>query len=218
MDRVSSHWRHLASDNFFSYNDFDLTSMNGVNWVEGLSPHQRERLGSIVLFFDFDLVSNRKRKHMNRLIRAVGQSCRLRKIKIWVIYYGSMGEQPTPAQQRQMFRQMPGIELLSRLRGIDELVVDAAFRVDATEVRWLEQCLAKPKGRQGPRNDRSRYHYPALALESRSIRTLRGRNSAELDSELVSYGSEPTNFGTKVSKVVELKRLRELDWKNPDEP
>lgn len=214
MSSVSSAWRHFASNYFFSRNVFDLSSKGSVEWVKGLPLHHRERLSNAILGFEYG-TSIKNELYLKKLIRAVGQSCRLRKVTI-IAKFSEGGGQLTYDEVQYFMSTMKGLDFLSRLRGVDRLVVDLPLQLDATEVRRLEQCLAKPKGRQGKSNDRNLY--PALALEPLSENTLKRRTSAELDSELDAYGIEKADFMTKVSKAAELKRLRELDWKNPDEP
>ncbi|KAI4911678.1 hypothetical protein J4E90_006495 [Alternaria incomplexa] len=100
---------------------------------------------------------------------------------------------------------------------INPTVIDprVGMSVPPADMHFPLDCLAKPKGRRG-RHDQP-HLYPALALRPLSSDIL-VRLWSELDSELESYGEDPADFSTKISKAKKLERLRRLDWKNPDEP
>ncbi|KAI4692000.1 uncharacterized protein J4E84_002968 [Alternaria hordeiaustralica] len=179
----------------------------GMPWVQFSDTSASDRLE--------DTQIEMRRINTESMIREIGKSHTLRSVTIKVrVPYGI--QSLTPAEGRQRFLQMPELDLLSRLRGVDHLVVQAPFALGAPETVRLQQCLAKPKGRRG-RGDQP-HLYPALALHPLSSDTLVRRPWSELDSELESYGEDPADFSTKISKAKKLERLRRLDWKNPDEP
>ncbi|KAI4936250.1 hypothetical protein J4E85_001579 [Alternaria conjuncta] len=221
--------RRFAFDVFFGHNTFDLTcgnilyrralQRNPLRWIRGVPILYQESLMhvEISLYLGLGPVTYREKRRINteNMIREIGKSHTLRSVTIKVrVPYGI--QSLTPAEKRQRFLQMPELDLLSRLRGVDHLVVQAPFALGAPETARLQQCLAKPKGRRG-RGDQP-HLYPALALRPLSSDTLVRRPWSELDSELESYGGDPADFSTKISKAKKLEGLRRLDWKNPDEP
>jgi hypothetical protein len=150
MDEASIYWRlrNPALNHFFRYNVFDLTSRNSLKWIKGLPPHYRGQLAHVVLSFNLGSVDNPRQQNIysRQLVGLVGESTNLRTIKIKVRDFGGRRHR-TPAELEWLFLQMPGLELLTRLRGVGELVVDAPFQIAPTQILRLEQCLAKPKGR-----------------------------------------------------------------------
>ncbi|KAI4956209.1 hypothetical protein J4E91_000420 [Alternaria rosae] len=214
--------RRLALDQFFGYNTFDLTignvlRRNALRWIRGLPRQYREWLTRVEISLYLGPVTYPSKRRINteEMIREIGKSHVLRSVTIKVRDTTDI-RSLSPVEKHRRFRQMPGLDLLSRLRGVDNLVVEASFALEATKIRRLKQCLAKPKGRRG-RHDQPDL-YPALALHPLSSHTLVKRLWSELNSELESYGLNPENIKTKISKAEELGRLRRLDWKNPDEP
>jgi len=221
--------RRFAFDEFFGHNTFDLTcgnilyrnalQRNPLRWVRGVPILYQESLMhvEISLYLGLGPVTYREKRRIitENMIREIGKSHTLRSVTIKVRDPAGI-QSLTLAEKRQRFLQMPELDLLSRLRGVDHLVVQAPFALGAPETARLQQCLAKPKGRRG-RYDQP-HLYPALALRPLSSDTLVRRPWSELDSELESYGLDPADPSTKISKAKKLERLRRLDWKNPDEP
>ena len=221
--------RRFAFDVFFGHNTFDLTcgnilyrnalQRNPLRWVRGVPILYQESLMhvEISLYLGLGPVTYREKRRIitENMIREIGKSHTLRSVTIKVRDPAGM-QSLTLAEKRQRFLQMPELDLLSRLRGVDHLVVQASFALGAPQTARLQQCLAKSKGRRG-RHDHPQL-YPALALHPLSSDTLVRRPWLELDSELESYGEDPADFSTKISKANKLERLRRLDWKNPDEP
>jgi len=220
-------FRCLAFDEFFGHNTFDLTcgnvlhrnalQRNALRWIRSLPIQYQEPLTHVEISLYLGPVTYQEKRRINteNMIREIGKSHTLRSVTIKVRDPAGM-QSLTLAEKRQRFLQMPELDLLSRLRGVDHLVVQASFALGAPQTARLQQCLAKPKGRRG-RHDHPQL-YPALALHPLSSDTLVRRPWLELDSELESYGEDPADFSTKISKANKLERLRRLDWKNPDEP
>jgi hypothetical protein len=208
--------RNLALEQFFGHNFFDLTSDNSLKWVNALPKEYLERLARVRLSLNLGRVPYYRTKdpYIKELIKAVGKSCRL--VHITVKVHDGLDMDLTNVQRQQQFRMMPGLDWLSRLRGVQSLVIEAPFMSsEAAEVRRLEACLSKPKGRQGSKETP---HHPALALKPLTVHRLRQKDSAFLDDELESFGLNKADYKTKVSKAIELAPLRRLDWKNPEEP
>jgi len=208
--------RHLAPDQFFRHNTFDLTWSHAFQWTRSLPRRYREQLTRVELslYLGPVIFPEKKSIYAEERITIIGASHRLRSVTIKV------RDPPTfrplsLAEKQQMFLQLPELDLLSRLRGVDNFVVEALFPLPAADITRLQQCLAKPKGRRGSHDQP--YLHPALALRPLSSDIL-VRLWSDLDPELESYGEDPANFSTKISKAKKLERLRRLDWKNPDEP
>jgi hypothetical protein len=217
MARANS-WRlrNLALEQFFGHNFFDLSSDNSLKWLNALPEEHLERLARVRLSFNLGRVTYYRCEDpkIRKLIKAVGKSCKLEHITVKV--QNGLDNDLTGVQRQQLFRVMPGLGWLSRLRGVQSLVIEApSLSLEAAEVRRLEACLSKPKGRQGSKETP---HHPALALKPLTVHSLRQKDSAFLDNELESFGLNKADYKTKVSKAIELARLRRLDWKNPEEP
>ncbi|KAF1838775.1 hypothetical protein BDW02DRAFT_337338 [Decorospora gaudefroyi] len=210
--RVGKGLDKFVLEAFLKHNTFELISDGAYDFLQGL-PLEWIRLIAHVRF-ELNLVGSGRLLFWDalntKLITTVGQSCSLRTVTISIVAQGDL----SPEQIRARFRQIVGLDLLSRYRGLRSFVVEAPkFQLDAAEVSRLEACVRKPKARLGMTNDPTLY--PALGPFPFAVNTLRCWTHEALNRALESYGQNADNFQSKVAKATALEPLMRQEYANP---